>query len=128
MPPMATYSFKHALVHETVYESLAAEARRQLHARVARILEEGAGARFAIGPESIGRHYAEAGLIAEAISAYETAGRRANARSAHLEATALYRSALELVARLPASADRNLREAELLVSMCEPMVPSPCSD
>ncbi len=40
-PPEARYSFKHALVQDAAYESLLRSRRRQLHARIARSLEEG---------------------------------------------------------------------------------------
>ena len=38
-PPVASTSFKHALVQEATYESILRPARRDLHARVARTLE-----------------------------------------------------------------------------------------
>ena len=37
--PNATYSFKHALLHDTAYQSLLRSTRHRLHARVAEILE-----------------------------------------------------------------------------------------
>ncbi|MBV9354585.1 MAG: AAA family ATPase, partial [Chloroflexi bacterium] len=39
-PPDARYSFKHALVHQPAYESLPRGRRRELHARIAAVLEE----------------------------------------------------------------------------------------
>ena len=39
-PPTATYTFKHALVQDAAYASLLRSRRQQLHARIARELEE----------------------------------------------------------------------------------------
>ena len=63
VPPEATYSFKHALIHETAYGSIAAAMRAEYHARIAKSLESGFAVRLSMGPESIARHYAEAGLL-----------------------------------------------------------------
>jgi predicted ATPase len=40
MPPHATYHFKHALVQDAAYATLVRDRREQLHARVARALED----------------------------------------------------------------------------------------
>src|SRR5262245_4761804 len=40
LPPEAMYSFKHALVQDTAYQSLLRSKRHQLHAKIARIMEE----------------------------------------------------------------------------------------
>ena len=40
VPPQASYWFKHALVQEVVYDSLLKGRRQQLHAAVAKALEE----------------------------------------------------------------------------------------
>jgi predicted ATPase len=37
--PSATFTFKHALIQETAYQSLLRSARREFHARIARALE-----------------------------------------------------------------------------------------
>ncbi len=40
-PPDATYTFKHALIQDTAYESLLRKRRQEFHARIARRLETG---------------------------------------------------------------------------------------
>src|SRR5262249_2207951 len=40
MPPIATYSFKHALVQDAAYATLLKSRRRQLHASIAKVLVE----------------------------------------------------------------------------------------
>ena len=44
-PPEATYSFKHALVQDAAYGTLLKSRRQQLHARIAKVLEEAASRR-----------------------------------------------------------------------------------
>ena len=85
-PPAATYTFKHALIQETAYQSLLKRTRQQLHARIAQVLEERFPERVAAEPEVIARHYDQAGLATQAIAHYQRAGERAAQRSANEEA------------------------------------------
>ena len=39
VPPEATYTFKHALVRDTAYQSLLKSRRQQIHGRIAAALE-----------------------------------------------------------------------------------------
>ena len=39
-PPEATYTFKHALVQDAAYDSLLKSRRQELHAKIARVIEE----------------------------------------------------------------------------------------
>ena len=39
-PPDATYTFKHALVQDAAYDSLLKSRRQELHAKIARVIEE----------------------------------------------------------------------------------------
>src|SRR6266850_2731613 len=64
VPPHATYLFKHALVQDAAYGTLLREPRRALHARIAEALES-QFADLANGqPETLARHWTEAGVIA----------------------------------------------------------------
>src|SRR5262249_41988226 len=81
--PAATYTFKHALIQETSYQSLLKRARRQLHARVAQVLEERFPERVASEPEVVARHYDQAGLAMPASGHYLRAGEGAARRSAN---------------------------------------------
>src|SRR5215212_10178563 len=50
-PPDAVYTFKHALVQDAAYQSLLRSKRRQLHARIAEVLEERSPEAGEAGPE-----------------------------------------------------------------------------
>jgi class 3 adenylate cyclase len=78
--PYATYTFKHALVQDAAYASLCEVARQQLHCRIAQVLEERFPETAETQPELLARHFAEAGLAAQAITYLQKAGNRASER------------------------------------------------
>ncbi|MBI1814295.1 MAG: AAA family ATPase [Deltaproteobacteria bacterium] len=121
-PPAATYTFKHALIQETAYQSQLKRTRRQLHARVAQVLEERFPERVAAEPEVIARHYDQAGLVAQASAHYQRAGERATQRSAYEEAIAHLRRALDLVATLPETRERHRMELGLQMAIGAPLI------
>src|SRR6185369_17334869 len=61
VPPDASYRFKHALVRDAAYDSLLRSCRRQLHARIARVLEDQFPNIAATAPETLAHHFTEAG-------------------------------------------------------------------
>jgi TOMM system kinase/cyclase fusion protein len=82
------YTFKHALVQETAYDSLPKRTRKQYHARIAEVLEQGFGDLVRQRPEVLMSHYAEAGALPRAVEYACQAGRAALQRSANQEAIA----------------------------------------
>ena len=120
-PPAATYTFKHALIQETAYQSLLKRSRQQLHTRVAHVLEERFAETVASEPEVIARHYQQAGLVAQAIAHYQRAGERATRRSANEEAIGHLRRAIDLVAALPETRERHQRELGLQMAIGVPL-------
>ena len=112
-PPQASYSFKHALVRDAAYASLLRSKRQQLHARIARALEERFPETVEAKPELLARHCTEAGLAEQAIDYWHRAGQRALARSAMAEAAAQLTKGLEVLAGLPDGPERRRRELGL---------------
>ena len=106
----AGYLFKHALVRDAAYGTLLRDRRRQLHATIARVLEQGP---TGPAPELIAHHLTEAGEAERAVRCWLEAGRRSAARSAHAEAAHHLRRGLEVLATLPASVERDRAELEL---------------
>jgi predicted ATPase len=68
-------------------------------------------------PEVVARHYEAAGLVEEAITYYERAGARAQARSAHEEAIRHFRQAIALLGTQPEGVERNMREVPLELAL-----------
>jgi class 3 adenylate cyclase/tetratricopeptide (TPR) repeat protein len=108
------YSYRHALLRDAGYASLARAERARLHSRLARWLEQAAGARSAEVAEQIAGHYAAALDSAPALAAsiddgldrdqartlaadwYDRAGQAVLAISAHDAARQLLRRSLDL--------------------------------
>ena len=122
-PPEAIYTFKHALIQDAAYGSLLKRTRLRLHARIAQVLVESFPARAAAAPEVVARHYEAAGLADQAATYCQRAGERAAARSAHEEAIAHLRKGIDLLALLPESHERNLREARMQVALGSSTMP-----
>ncbi|HXU04767.1 MAG TPA: AAA family ATPase [Polyangia bacterium] len=112
-----SYRFKHALIQEAAYESLLPTDRRQQHERIAQLLAAKSSDRVHGEPEILARHYAGAEKPAEAARYWRTAGEKAYAQSAFLEAISAFSAALEQLAKVPASPERDHVEAELQSSL-----------
>ena len=121
LPPNAHYVFKHALIQEAAYDTLLKSSRLQHHRRVA----ETYLARFAdearANPEVVAHHFSRAGMPAEAIEHWQKAGELAESRSGYTEAIGHFNSALELLALLPQSAERDRRELSVRVKLGSPL-------
>ena len=121
LPPKATYTFKHALVQDTAYQSLLESQRRELHGRIADALEKHFPERVAREPEVIARHCDAAGRTAQAIGHYQRAGERASQASANEEAIGQLRRALELLGTLPETRERDRQELGLQMAIGGPL-------
>ncbi|MGH3115699.1 MAG: adenylate/guanylate cyclase domain-containing protein [Gaiellales bacterium] len=122
--PAATFTFKHALIHDVAYDSLLRSTRQQLHRAIAGAIETSFPDLAADQPEVVARHCAAGGLPERAIRYLHQAGKQAIARSAHLEAIGQLSRALELVPGLPAGQDRDQTELDLLITMGAPLTSS----
>ena len=117
VPPHASYIFKHALVQDAAYGTLLRAKRVELHARIARVLDQQFPDTKENNPEVIARHYTEAGLAPEAIDYWQRAGNRAAKRSANQEAVAHFRRAKQLFETLPDRAAFAEQELQLLIAL-----------
>jgi class 3 adenylate cyclase/tetratricopeptide (TPR) repeat protein len=113
MPPVATYSFKHALVQDAAYSTLLRSRRQQLHASIAKVLVERFPTLSETLPEDVARHFTEAGLASEATGYWWKAGRLAYERWANREAVDSFEQALRLLESLPESRERQEQAVDL---------------
>jgi len=111
-PPAATYQFKHALVRDAAYASLLRRRREELHARIARVLESDFPDIAEAQPELLAQHFTEAGLAEQAVTYCGKAAHRYAARSAMAEAAAHFQMALDQLALIPDSSQRQRKELE----------------
>jgi predicted ATPase/class 3 adenylate cyclase len=101
-PPDASYSFKHALIRDTAYQSLLKERRRQVHAALARWLEEN---RRDADPGFLAQQAAAGDLHRLAATAYLTAAELAALRWAPAEAVSQAKKGLAALERLSGERD-----------------------
>ena len=112
-PPDAVYTFKHALVQDAAYDSLLKSRRQELHAKIARVIEQRFPNIKTTEPEVLAHHLTEAGLTEAAIPLWQAAGELASKRMALTEAIAHLNQGLELVSALPQSSQRDASELGL---------------
>ncbi len=108
------YRFSHALVHRAVYESVPEATRRRVHEEVARHLRDQDPVEWA----NVAWHLQQAGRIALAVAAYETAAQEALRVFAHEKALALCDDALALaenVAPSPTTCRLHLSRSQALM-------------
>ena len=119
--PDATYQFKHALIRDTAYEALLKTRRRELHSRIAQILDISFTEIAAAHPELLAHHYTEAGLSTQAIPYWQRAGQQAVERSANVEAISHLNRGLELIKALPDAADHAAEELKIRIALGVPL-------
>jgi predicted ATPase/class 3 adenylate cyclase len=122
MPPHATFTFKHALVRDAAYDSMLRGKRQQVHAAIARALEERFPETAQTKPEVLAQHYCEAGLAERCVEYRLRAGHRAAELSANLEAVGHLKNGLEVLATLPESSGRDELELALQSALGMPLI------
>jgi predicted ATPase len=120
-PPVAEYTFKHALVQDAAYQSLLRGKRQQYHLQIAEALTERFPEIVETQPELLAHHYSEADLRDKAIPFWQAAGQKAAQRSANVEAVHHLTRGLELLRAMPASPERTQQELALLVALGTPL-------
>jgi predicted ATPase len=115
--PHASYLFKHALVQDAAYGTLLRARRREMHARVAGVLEQRFPDFVETRPEIVAHHYGEAGLPDKAIAYWHLAGKLSVAKSAVTEAIAQLRRGLGLLDGLPETRERKQLELDIHVTL-----------
>ncbi len=113
VPPNASYVFKHALVQDAAYQSLLKSRRQQLHARFAEVLAKRFPDLVNSQPQVLAHHLTEAGLFDAASEAWAQVGLAALSRAAMKEAAVALERSVELLHRLPPSAERQSPGARL---------------
>jgi class 3 adenylate cyclase/tetratricopeptide (TPR) repeat protein len=98
--PELEYIFKHALVHESTYESILLKKRHELHGKVAAAIETLFSDRLEEFSSVLAYHYARAELWEKAQEYLFKAGDQAGRIAADAEALSHYHQALETYARV----------------------------
>lgn len=118
----ATYTFNHALVEDAAYASLVKASRREYHRRAAMVLVDRFPDETTARPEIVAQHFTRAGEAESAVSYWLQAGRRAIDRFANEEAIEHLHRASELLASLPATAERYGKEIAIQTTLGSALV------
>ncbi|WP_372784406.1 AAA family ATPase [Phenylobacterium sp.] len=113
-PPDASYRFRHALIQDAAYQALLKTQRRNLHGRVAQTITDRFPALAEAQPEVLARHWSAVGDADRTVEAWTKGAKAATARYAYREAAEDCRLALEMLATLPETPARDVRELQLL--------------
>ena len=111
--PHAIYTFKHALLRDAAYAGLLKNRRVQLHAAIAKVLEQEFPEVVQTQPEIVAYHYTEAGSYDKAVHHWYEAGKKSVARSADKEAVGHLKQGLKLIPNIDNPMLRN--KSELLL-------------
>jgi predicted ATPase len=116
-PPHCTYTFKHALLEDALYNALIKSSRHKFHQRIGEVLEESFPQTVETRPELLAHHYTEAGLPHKAISFWLRAGLRSRLRSADTEAINHLTKGLSMLRTVEESTERDELELEFLTTL-----------
>jgi class 3 adenylate cyclase/tetratricopeptide (TPR) repeat protein len=111
--------FRHDLFRAVAYEGLSFRRRREMHARIAAILEERAGTATDEVAGLLSLHYHRAEDHRKTWVYAVAAGRRARERSANVEATELFQRAIDVAVNAGAEAHEIAEVAEALGDVAE---------
>ena len=120
-PTGQNYTFKHALVQHTAYQSLLNSRRRELHEHIAKALINNFPQIEENRPELVARHLGEAKLIEEAVQYLYRAGERAAARCSYAEAVGNFSRGLELLSEFGNEEHAAHREIEIRLALHAPL-------
>ena len=121
--PELEYTFKHGLTYQVAYNSLLAERRRPLHARIVEAIERLYPDRLAEHVERLAHHAFRGEVWEKALPYSRQAGAKAAARSAYREAAACFEQALAALRHLPESRDTMEQTIDLRIDLRSSLFP-----
>jgi class 3 adenylate cyclase/tetratricopeptide (TPR) repeat protein len=108
--PHAVYTFKHALVQDTAYDSLLKSQRKPLHSQIAQAIAARWPETLDNAPELLAHHFTAAGLAKDAIPLWRRAGETAMKRFALIEAVTHLQLGMKLLETQPETQGRAFAE------------------
>jgi predicted ATPase/class 3 adenylate cyclase len=128
--PELTYIFKHIITQEVAYNLMAFSQRRQLHRAVAEWYEHAHSGELAPFFPILAHHWrmvaedqrADPAIVSKAIEYLHKAGEQAVHRSANVEAISHLSIAVELLATMAESRERDRQELRLQLAVSQPLM------
>jgi len=115
--PELEYIFKHALTQEVAYNSLLLKRRKEIHEKIAHAIEELYPDRLEEFYEMLAYHYSRSNSLEKACRYSRLSGEKAEANYAHREACDFYKSAIDLLNKLPETPENKKEKMEVLYLM-----------
>ncbi len=112
-----SFAFRHVLIQEAAYRTLIGPRRRELHLRIATVLDQREVSGTAIVPEQVALHYGWAGQHERALELYRQAALQARGRYALVERAQQLRQAVVHARSVQEAAMRPWRELEVLIEL-----------
>ncbi len=119
--PEPSFSFKHVLAQEAIYESISVRAREEIHGRIVGALESLYADSLDEHCAELAFHCEESSQIEDAIRHHKRAGEKSARSCAYAEASRHFSRSLDLLRSLPADRDRDRREMDLLAALGIPL-------
>ncbi len=117
-----SYSFKHALVQDSVYDSMLSEVRKEHHLTIANVLVDEFPQTVDAAPELVAWHFTEAKSNDEAIDYWHRAGKRSAGRSADVESVAQLQRAVVILDSVEETSERLHKKLALHVDLTGPLI------
>ena len=119
--PELEYIFKHALTQEVAYNSLLLKRRKEIHGRIGRAIEELYAERLEEFYEMLAYHYSKSDSLEKACRYSRLSGEKAEGNYSHREAFDFYKGAIDLLNKLPETAENKKEKMEVLDLLITPL-------
>lgn len=116
-PPNSHYTFKHALVQDTAYDSLLRKNCQTIHGKIAELINERFPDTAQSEPELLAHHFTGAKKLTEAIKYWQLAAKNSAEQSAYIESVNHCRRALALLSNAPESTENLQMELQTRLLM-----------
>jgi class 3 adenylate cyclase len=120
--PELEYVFKHALTQEVAYNSLLLKRRKDIHASIARAIEDLYPDRLEEFCEALAHHYSQSENWEKAFQYFKLSGQKAARNFSQWEAFNSYRAALSALDKLPPSEENQRASVAVRLLMDVPMM------
>jgi class 3 adenylate cyclase/tetratricopeptide (TPR) repeat protein len=115
--PDLEYIFRHALVQEVAYNSLLTTRRKEIHEKIGQAIESLYAQRLEEFYKMLAYHYSKSGNLPKAYQYLKQAAGKAVRNDALLESLRLYKEAMEVLLKLPPTAENKKEQIKLVLSM-----------
>ena len=112
-----SFSFRHALIQETIYNSMLRNTRRGFHSKLFAVVSRNRDIAPWIGTATLAEHAERAGAVENAIELFIAAGIETSSRSAMVEARQLLEHALALCNQLAESGRQDVLQLTAMAAL-----------